>query len=37
MIPLLLTLSVAKALADCQLLIEVCDRYRKYLLVVNIS
>jgi hypothetical protein len=37
MIPLLFTLSVAKALADCQLSIEVCNRYRNYLLVVNIS
>lgn len=36
MIPLLLTLSLVKALADCQLSIEVCDCYRKYLLVVNI-
>ena len=37
MIHLHLTLSVAKARADCQLSIEVCSRYRNYLLVVNIS
>ena len=35
MIPLLLASSVAKALADCQLSIEVRNCYRNYLLVVK--